>query len=394
MSTDKKPLWIKELKIGRMPGFSSGMAPYKDFSPNINIIAGPNASGKSTTARAIQKLIWQNDTRQLQMSGNAEIGEDPWSIQVDSEHIEVKRKGMADEMAGIPPSEHQNRYMLALHELIHDEGEGLAQRIIKESIGGYDPEKAANTLSYESGVSTTRISQFREYDEAEKAVRNLKNQQKEIKEDEQRLADLYKQRDEADEASRKAEFYERVTGYLTAKNKCSELQSLRREFPEVLEHAHGEELRRVEELEEEISESESKIKKAEEIREECSRQLNNLDIPESGVKFTDLTELESRVESVSDLEKEIGELEAGRARLEKKREEATGKIGDDTDTSGWDGLNLRDVGELDQFLEKAQRITGEKRFAEKEIAELEKERSNGNAEKEALTVELKPLGIG
>ncbi|CAN5285287.1 AAA family ATPase [soil metagenome] len=392
MSIDKKPLIIKELSIGRMPGFTSGMPPYKDFSVNINIIAGPNASGKSTTARAIQKLIWQNKTDRLQMDGRAEIGGEPWAIQIDSKHLVVKRKGVEDEMTGVPAAEEQNRYMLALHDLIKDEGEDLAQRIIRESVGGYDPDKAAEALNYSSGIKPARGKVFSGFEDAEQAVRDCKNLQKKIKADEQKLSDLYRKREEAEAAARKADLYERVSAYLEASKKCSELQSLKQEFPEVLNQAHGEEIRRVEEIEGEIREAETAIQSAEEKRNACEKQLNGLDIPEEGVESKDLNELESRVETISGLEKEIRDLEAEKKSLEKKSEKAMNRIDKKADPEGWTGLNLQDIGELEQFLENAQRTASEKRYVEKEIEELEKERTPETPDKDVLNRGIVSLG--
>src|SRR5699024_396884 len=75
---------IKELAIQKMPGFPRGMKPYKGFSPDINIIVGPNASGKSSTARALQKLIWSKETAGFQLDGRIDAGGQPWTVHLDS----------------------------------------------------------------------------------------------------------------------------------------------------------------------------------------------------------------------------------------------------------------------------------------------------------------------
>jgi DNA repair exonuclease SbcCD ATPase subunit len=393
MSIDKKSLKIKELSIGRMPGFRSGMAPFNDFSPNINIITGPNAAGKSTAARAIQKLIWQNDTDQTQIDGQAEIGDEPWTIRIDSSRHIVQRRGVDDEMSGIPASEGRNRYMLALHELIKDDGEDLAQRIIRESVGGYDPDSAGQELKYSERISTTGTGQYKNWYEAEKAVRERKESQKKIKEEEQKLSDLYRQRDESENARKKAAFYDLAVEAMKAERAFEELKDQKNEFPAVLDKANGGEFGRVEEIESEIAGAQEAFRAAESIIEECREQLKQLEIPEEGVSEIDLIELESRTEKIKVLEKEIADLEAEWRKLEKSKAEALRQIGEDVDPEAWEGLDLKDICDLDQFLQEAHRVAGEKRILEKEIEELEKESKPETPDGEQIRDGIKGLSL-
>ncbi|MCK4922473.1 MAG: hypothetical protein KAS71_15580, partial [Bacteroidales bacterium] len=74
----KLALILKELSIQKISGFPEGMKSYKDFASNINIIAGPNASGKSSTARIIKKLIWPDNTNGIFAESSAKIENENW----------------------------------------------------------------------------------------------------------------------------------------------------------------------------------------------------------------------------------------------------------------------------------------------------------------------------
>ncbi|REL37756.1 hypothetical protein DYD21_08215 [Rhodohalobacter sp. SW132] len=391
-NSSKKPLRIKDLTIGTMPGFPSGMKPFEDFSDGINIIAGPNASGKSTTANAIQKLIWQNDTSRIKLSGHAEMNGDPWTLRVDSGHKLVQRNGVDDEITGVPAAEEQNRYMLALHKLLTADGKELAKQIIRESVGGYDPEKAAENLEYSSNISPKNTRVFKSFDDAEKAVRKSQQAQKEIKEEEEKLTDLYLKREKAEQSLRRAEFYELTVEKMKAEQSFEELRDQKERLPSVLENAHGEELSRVEGIESEISDAEEKIRSANRVISDCRDRLGKLTIPESGVSEKDLDELENRVKRIGELEKEIASLEKDQKSLEKKRSEALKRIGEDADPEKLRKLDLQDVGDLDRFLEEAHRVASDKRVLEQENSEFEKEKSGELDDPEAIRDGIGALG--
>lgn len=391
-NSTKKPLRIKDLTIREMPGFPSGMKPLKDFSDGINIIAGPNASGKSTTANAIQKLIWQNDTSRIKLSGHAEMNGDPWTLRVDSGHKVMQRNGVDDEITGVPAAEEQNRYMLALHKLLTADGKDLAKQIIRESVGGYDPEKAAENLKYSSNISPRNTRVFKDFEDAEKEVRGSQQAQKEIKAEEHKLSDLYKQREQAELSQRRSEFYKLSIEKKRAEQSFEELRNRKNNFSNVLENAHGDELSMAEGLENEISHAEGETHKAEKKIKECRNQLGKLTIPEKGVTEKDLSELEIRVERIEELEKEIASLKAEQQKLEKRRSDTLKRIGEDTDPEKLRELDLQDVGDLDQFLLNAHRTASDKRVFEKEVEEYEKEYSGEAANSDSIRDGIGALG--
>ena len=111
---------------------------------------------------------------------------------------------------------------------------------------------------------------------------------------------------------KKRSFYDLAVDAMKAERAFEELRNQKEEFPAVLENAHGEELRRVEEIESEIAGAKEEIRTAESKVEECKKKLQTLEIPEDGVAEKDLLELEARIEQIKDLEKKIADLEAER----------------------------------------------------------------------------------
>ena len=59
-------LWFERLELERLPGLERGGFTLDGLSPGVNVIHGPNGSGKTTTARAIDAF-----------SGRAAVGNGP-----------------------------------------------------------------------------------------------------------------------------------------------------------------------------------------------------------------------------------------------------------------------------------------------------------------------------
>ena len=181
---------LKLIDIYKMPGFPKGMDTLKDLSPDINIVAGPNASGKSSTARIIQQIIWRKKKEGTALAGSVELDNETWEIKLDLNTASTQRNGSEDEITGIPPIEGQNRYLLALHDLIKDNEDDLAKEIARQSIGGFDLKAASDNLNYKSAINTKGLSEFKAHQEAEKKFKELRKDQKELKNREENLIQL------------------------------------------------------------------------------------------------------------------------------------------------------------------------------------------------------------
>lgn len=381
----KAPLILKELSINKMPGFPQGLAKLEDLSANINIIAGPNASGKSSTARIIQQIIWCNKTKGLVVDGSVEIEGEPWEIKIDSENIKIQRDGLDDEFVGLPAVEESSRYMLALHELVKENEDELAREIVKQSIGGYDLDLAQEDLGYSSGIKNRSASEFKTFTNTEKKFKEVREKQKKLKIEEETLTELYSAKEKSQKAFKLNRLYQQVVEYLEAKLKFDQLSERYKEFPSALERVTGEEYINIEDFEKQIEDGNDAIEQAREEIEKSKKVLTNLEMPEDGISEQVLDELEKRIQELAELNREIKEKEGKIEGFHTKELEALASIDESIDPSEWEGLNLEEVGNLDKFLQDAHTILGEKEYSLAENNALEKEIENignniGNSE--------------
>ena len=391
----KVPFILKELSINKMPGFPRGLDKLENIDANINIIAGPNASGKSSIARIIQQIIWHNQTKGLVVNGSVEIEGKPWEIKIDSNNIKIQRDGKDDEFVGLPAVEESSRYMLALHELVRENEDDLAKEIVKQSIGGYDLGSAQENLGYSSGIRNKSVSESRIFTSAEKKFKEIREKQKKLKNEEETLTQLYSAKEKSQQASKLNGLYQKVVDYLEAKLKFDQLSATHKEFPSALEKVTGEEYTNIEDLEKQIEEANVAIAQAKDEIERSKKLLTSLEIPEEGISELVLNELEGRVQGLVELNREIKEKEGKIEGFHTKELEALISIDKSIDSSEWEGLNLEEVGNLDKFLQDAHQILGEKEYSLAENNALKKEIENSDntiSDIESLNQGIKSLG--
>jgi len=369
----KAPYILKNLSIRKMPGFPTGLESLNDLANNINIIAGANASGKSSIARVIQQLVWHDKTKGLDVAGSVMLAEDLWEIKIDSEKTIVQKNGIQDQINGLPSVEGQHRYLLALHKLVEGNESDLAKEIARQSIGGFDLDAAQNDLGYTSRIQSKGATAFKKFNEAEVNYKKVRDEQRKLKGEEDSLTELKLKKENAQEAARLNEFYNKVADYLETKSKFTQLTDQMNAFPNSMEKLNGNEYQDIQELEGKIEKYQSNIKKATEEIEKSRKELQKLTIPAEGISDKIITEIEERLEQLSEFEHDIREFDKNIAGFKSDESEALKTFDDSIDPEKWKGLKIDDVSGLDKMLQDAHQVLGEREFLLSEIKSLEEE---------------------
>ncbi len=152
-------LAFTRLDVRRSPGIQDQYV-LNDLCPGINIIHGPNASGKSTTAQAIHALLWPDPPcwPRGALSGLLHLDGSEWFLDFDAGAKHCQQDGKDGSWPNIGGPETRDRYVLTLHTLLTADNESFAEAILRESVGGYDVDDAVRELGYRETPSRSMTS--------------------------------------------------------------------------------------------------------------------------------------------------------------------------------------------------------------------------------------------
>lgn len=313
-------LAFRRLRIDRYLGITSGYE-LRDLAPGVNVVYGPNASGKTTTARAIETLLWTREARPHGVIVEAlmDVAGETWSVRVNADRVDYERGGLRADPLVTAPAEGRDRYRLWLADLLQAEDEEFARRIVIESAGGYDLRKAAEA-AFSSRRATSRRG--RPHDDLQRA-------RKEKAEATAAAAALEEER--ATLAEKEARLKEQPVLLARARACRLSLDLIGRRaaladalakhaiHPPILARLQGNEVSEVALLRKRIADAHSKADGAEAERMEALRRLQQLRLPSAIVEG----DLFHRL--VEDLE-QLLEVDQTLEQLRRNRESATARV--------------------------------------------------------------------
>jgi uncharacterized protein YhaN len=374
MAMKKKHLIIKTLQIDKMPGFPNGLPPFSQLSEHINIISGPNASGKTSTARMIKTALWpENMSSGLYLDCKMQVDKELWSVKIESGKTLSTRNGNPDSFSELPPSSSQSRYFLSLHELIKSEDKHLAEQIIKESSGGYDLSKAAQKLNYSDSFSRSTINERKAYDEINAKYQQLIQNQAQLKQEEASLSLLSSKRDDAKKAKDFIGLYKIKSEHLNLLSQYETAKAKFEQFPHNLAKLNDSDFEQLQTLESEEKSIRTNMQKAETLIHSAKQKLNELNIPENGISDALISEWEIRIENIKDLNRKIELAETRLQNAKIAANEALKQLDPQSDSEKWKGLNLNQIEDIEKFIVEASQLSIEANSLKHEIESLSEE---------------------
>lgn len=316
--TTRERLAFTSITVDRAPGIAPGFT-IDGLSPDINIIFGPNASGKSTTARAIQALIWPHPSqlRGHHLAAAFDLGDEHWEIEADAATVTRMQDGQPAVAPVVAPIDDRGRYTLGLHDLLASENQPMAQAILKESAGGFDLEAVAADNGYRDEIPP-RLESARGVETALARLREAKRDEGEIVAQARRLTALQDEERAIREALAEAEALRRALDLAQARRDEEAARAHLASFPAALAQATGNEAARIASLDEHIGQLQARREHV--VRE---RDRANAEADATGLAGTAIGEgvIQSLRSRYDDLTRAGQEMEALRRDLQSARAE-------------------------------------------------------------------------
>ncbi|MDF1798885.1 MAG: hypothetical protein P1V81_06895 [Planctomycetota bacterium] len=241
-----KGLWVERLHVERAPGLPGGL-PALELAPDLTILLGPNASGKSTFARCVRASLWAAERQ-----GGDRLSA-RWRQAGQVLDVELRAGRVHWEPAppvGVPPGA-ASLARLGIRDLLDSEADvdrEVAQRVQLELAGGLDLGAArASFGASERLVSGARLTKLRA--EASDALRSANALAGELLTKEARLAELADEVQQLEARARDLEACRAQRAVLESDLRLAALVADEQRFPADLDRLQGGELEALASLE-------------------------------------------------------------------------------------------------------------------------------------------------
>ena len=367
----RAPLAFRTVGVRRMPGIADGGWELRDLSPGVNVVWGPNGAGKTTTAAALQRLLWPaGGEARTRVDARLHADGAEWRVEMDGADVRWQRAGAnSAPVAGIPSEAERDRYRLSLHELLSETDGSLAERIVRESAGGFDVAGAADALGFRPKPGRA-VQERAALDEARRRLGTARDEEAALRDDEARLGALRGALVEARTRAGRAELWRRALERLDARAEEHAAREALARIPAGVARLAGNETEQLRALRSGVAAAEERARAAAREAEAARREIEAERLPAAGLPGDVVPGLAAALARLQELEQTRDRLarELDRARAECAAEQASvaGAVRD----KGLATLALPAVEELLRFAREAERHRAEVGAAEAELAWL------------------------
>lgn len=252
---------LERIEIIRLPGINPDAGFTIDsFDPQTNVIIGPNASGKSSVARAVRTLVDAGLHRggDVHVVGTFAADDGSWQATRVGDRTTWHHDGSPSTAPPLPDPRFLSCYTLRVEDLTaagDTDGE-IAERISRDLAGGYDLGAVRSTLAVKSSIGQSEAKALavakRELEAASTALRGLMAE-------EEKLASWEADFAAARTSEADVQHHKNALDLVAAGHHLHGIEQRRQQLPGAMHLLHGDERKRLEALRTRISDVERKL---------------------------------------------------------------------------------------------------------------------------------------
>ncbi len=355
---------FERLEVRSLPGIPTPGMTIDGLCPGVNVVYGPNASGKSRTAHALMLVLWPKASRgeRASLRGRLLLDAETWILDLDAGAVSCQREGVDTDLPPLPPAEVRERYRLELHDLVRSEGVGLATAIAQESVGGYDVDGACRSLGFDDRIPSTRKEADR-VKERRETLRGARDAHATLLDEERRLDSLRSERERASADQQRAAVLTLAIERVELLPPLVEAKTSLDGFPDGMDRVVGTEAERLEKLRGEQRELASRRRDVEAALARAKVTVAASSLPEDGLPHGTVRALRDHLDELL----KIGQAEDSRrqdvVKAVAQRTEARQHIGATLTDEQLEALDLGGLQDLSEFAREAQQLHAERSAA-------------------------------
>jgi uncharacterized protein YhaN len=356
-------LFFTSIEIRRMPGFPKGDLEVDELCPGVNIIYGPNASGKTTLGRAIHRLLRPTDAPHgnVSLRTTFELNGTPMSLDYDMGHVKCQKlaDGSDIDCPKLAPPEIGDRHVLALHDLVNSErGHDLAQDIAKELAGGYDVGEASRALGHRDRASG-KGKRSKDHQAAKRAYREALGRQDSLLEQQATLKQLQADKQAASDAQIRLGLLEKANEYVDASEKCEQARRRVEAFPEGIGEITSHDVKELDQLKKLLETAKSRRQSEQQKLDGARKSLAKCRLPDEGVAVELVSSLRLKCQRLQSLHDDIQRKNEALDESHAELAQASQAIGPDVTIKQASDIDTASVQKLFKFVRQVEAIRAE-----------------------------------
>lgn len=329
---------LTRLQINALPGIEPGFE-FEPVGGGVNIVTGPNASGKSSLVRALAHLLQpqKSDPPALSLEAEFESNGINWQVRRNGGQVLWTRNGENADPPALPAGGQLGMYRLGMEHLLveGEDDQSLAQELLHQLHGGFD-------------LNVLRIdlrNRFAAHEQT--ALRTARTNRQGI---ERKYADLLQQEAElpaleagiaaAETAQRRCEWLEKAIRLHEAIRDRKAMEDALEGFPPDMDQLHGNEVGQLEGFETQWQEQRDQLRTHQGTLATHQAELERTGLQESRPKPEEIDANKARLQHIS--EKSI-EREHAEQNLTVAEETVRGAIAQFNDQELAPALNVESI---------------------------------------------------
>lgn len=209
-----------------------------ELSPHLNIVFGPNGSGKTTIANALNGLLLPSAGREVKLYGQANLGFGGQTIYLDVKgtRAECRINTRTVDQSELSQFLRPKSYHLSLQELLPEKNDDneLAREIIKQANGGFDIVAAGKKLGFNLQKRYNKTNEAKEFEAISKKLRSVIQEQSSLQHQKNHRKNLIEERDLSLEAGRRAELIAKIIQWRSADAEYKKAHNAAESYPRVI----------------------------------------------------------------------------------------------------------------------------------------------------------------